>query len=191
MSTTIKITSIDGATGTPTDIGVIQSFKPTDSRKMERARGVGFGDRVAEIVPGLTDVTITVSRMALYTKNILETFGYTTKWNTGTTQGTVRTLAHMKNPFDVHETIFFHNNGTPTTVTMYHDCWMSNWARSIDISGNLIYMEDVNIDVTWVDDGMEPGQYAQTDMLTLHGLCSNSPTDAGTNIGFNAGSTTT
>ena len=142
MASTVRLFSRNGRHGAFSQIGVVQSFKPADSRKMERARGVGFGDRVAEIVPGLTDVTISCTRMALYEENIIESLGYHSAWNKGGLQGTVRTLAHMKNPFDINEVIVFHaregvRDNTPFaggnerlgfqpteyTSFWYHDCW--------------------------------------------------------------------
>jgi hypothetical protein len=188
MSSAVRIFSRNGRTGNFQQIGLIQSFKPTDTRKMERARGIGFGDRVAEIVPGLTDVSITVSRMCMYDINILESYGYDTGYNLGAPAGKVRTLAHQKNPFDINEVLVFHyrqpESSTPGfnlpnqpaanlqnyTSFWYYDCWMNNWARSNEITGNLIYMEDVNIDVTWVNDGQDPGIYQSTDEWDMHGL---------------------
>lgn len=192
MSSSIRISAVDGEDGEAKQIGVIQSFRPADTRRTERARGVGYGDRVAEIVPGTTDVSIAVTRMCLYTKNVLEVFGYTTGYNKGGSKGLVRTLAHTKNPFDVLEAIWFHEQsgdfagvqkgggavpliatgGKDVTVTIYHDCWLSSWTRTIDITGNLILMEDVAIEVTWVSDGVEPGPYAATDNLpnSPHGI---------------------
>lgn len=177
MSSTIRISSLDGRDGVRKQIGLIQSFRPNDTRRMERARGVGYGDRVAEIVPGTTDTQITATRMALYERNILEVFGYKSAYNQGGNKGSVRSLSHMKNPFDVDEIIWFHKDGPPSgdyTITIYHDCWPSTWSRTIDITGNLILMEDVTIDVTWVSDGIEPGAYSSTDVWDTHGLdCSN------------------
>lgn len=206
MASTVRIFSRNERTTQFRQIGLVQSFKPTDTRKMERARGVGYGDRVAEIVPGTTDVSITVTRMALYEENILESFGYHTRWNKGGNKNLVRTLAHMKNPFDINEVLVYHNyatngqgplsvasdgrkfaemGGEQYTSTWYHDCWINNWARTIEITGNLIYMEDVTIDVTWVSDGIEPAPYARTDIWDTHGLnCNNEGESA-----FDAGGT--
>lgn len=189
MSSSVRLFSKNGRDGNYKQIGVVQSFRPADTRRMERARGIGFGDRVAEIVPGTTDVAITVTRMALYDENILESLGYHSSWNQGGVRGSVRTLAHMKNPFDVNEVIVFHaRTGTPGlqgfvggneflggptnefTSFWYHDCWINSWTRTIDITGNLIYMEDVGIDVTWVSDGVEPQPYQDTDVWDTHGL---------------------
>lgn len=189
MASSVRIFSKNGTNGNFKQIGLVQSFKPTDTRKMERARGIGFGDRVAEIVPGTTDVSITVTRMALYEENILESFGYHTAYNRGGVQAAVRTLAHTKNPFDINEVLVFHaRRGEAAlpgfaggnerlgffpqeyTSFWYHDCWINNWSRTIEITGNLIYMEDVTIDVTWVSDGIEPGPYQDTDVWDTHGL---------------------
>lgn len=189
MASSVRIFSKNADTGQFAQIGLIQSFRPNDTRRMERARGVGFGDRVAEIVPGTTDTQITVTRMAMYEENILESFGYHTGFNKGGTRGSVRSLSHLKNPFDINEVIVFHaRQGDPTlnslpggnerlgffpteyTSFWYHDCWPSTWSRTIDITGNLIYMEDVTIDVTWVSDGLEPGPYQDTDVWDTHGL---------------------
>ena len=204
MSSSVRIYSKNGRTGNPSQIGLIQSFRPTDTRRMERARGIGYGDRVAEIVPGMTEVAITITRMALYEENILETLGYHSVWNKGDNLRSVRTLAHTKNPLDIMEQIVFHaNKGSPgignlrggfgrgaagvdeagsnsfsfpkdNTTIWYKDCWINNYARTIEVTGNLIYMEDVGVDVTWVDDGCEPLPYQDTDVWDIHGLGCNS-----------------
>lgn len=196
MASTIRVSSYDES-GIARQVGLIQSFKPTDARKMERARGIGYGDRVAEIVPGLTDTSITCSRMALYQSGIMSVFGYSTEWNKPNTQGTVRTLAHHKNPFDISEVVWFHGSAggsspgggssvpTQYTVTFYHDCWLSNYSKTIEITGNLILVEDVTIDVTWVSDGTAPEPYASTDAIPgMHGYCGPNGTSSGT--AFNA-----
>jgi len=225
MSSSIRITSMDAATGSKRQIGLIQTFRPTDTRRQERARGVGYGDRVAEIIPAFTDTTITCSRICLYECNILQTFGYHTRYGQKNNKGSVRSLSHLKNPFDIEEIIWFHAPGevasqtgygvnstgqtsgsgvgyeksnTNHTVTIYHDCWINNWTRAIEITGNLMLMEDVTIDVTWVSDGIEPDPYESmrgsegkgiTDVWGTHGLgCQSSDVKMGTASKFAANS---
>ena len=48
-------------------IGVIATFDPSNSRPVEAIRGIGYGDQIAELVPGVSDpITISVTRTALY-----------------------------------------------------------------------------------------------------------------------------
>ncbi len=70
---------------------------------MNIVRGVGFGDQIAEIVPGVTaERSITVERMALYLANVFQVFGYFSG-----VDGLVRSLKHHKWPFDIKQEIVF------------------------------------------------------------------------------------
>ena len=41
-----------GKTGGMTLLGVVGTFDPSHSRSVEPIRGIGFGDQIAELVPG-------------------------------------------------------------------------------------------------------------------------------------------
>jgi len=59
------------ATGDLFQIGVVSSFSPTMSRTIDAVRGIGFGDQIAELVPGVTDPeTASFERALLYLNNL-------------------------------------------------------------------------------------------------------------------------
>lgn len=146
-------------------IGVTASFSPSESRAVEPVRGVGFGDVVAELVPGVTEpMTISVVRTALYLSNVYQVFGY----NAGTS-GLVRSLRHHRFPFDMkHEIIFSElaensnaNNvkqvviGTQSVnalITFFEGCWMTSWSTEYTADAAMV-QENVDIMVTDITDG--------------------------------------
>jgi hypothetical protein len=85
-------------------IGVVSSFSAgSSSRDASEIRGVGFGDQVAELVPGMTGVhTLSFERALLYLSNAHQAFGYA-----GGIDGPVRTLQQHRWPFDVEQQIVF------------------------------------------------------------------------------------
>jgi hypothetical protein len=110
-----------GANNSPKQIGVIASFDPTESRSIEPIRGIGYGDQVAELIPGYTEpMSISVNRSAQYLSGLHQVFGYS-----GGVDGWVRSLKHHKWPFDIVQEVVFSylvngfdgNNGTKGSVT--------------------------------------------------------------------------
>lgn len=84
-------------------LGVVQSFNYSLSRSTEIVRGVGFGDQVAERVPGVSDpVAVTFTRTLLYLSNAMQATGYA-----GGVSGPVRTLQTHRWPFDMEEQLVF------------------------------------------------------------------------------------
>jgi len=84
-------------------IGVLAGFTPTESRTVEPVRGVGFGDQVAELVPGVTDpMTASIERQLLYLSNIWQATGYAAG-----VDGPMRSLKHHRWPFDIQQEIVF------------------------------------------------------------------------------------
>jgi hypothetical protein len=78
-------------------LGVISTFGVNESKSIEVVRGLGFGDQIAELVPGPTQpMTINVTRAALYVQNLMQAFGYKSGMS-----GCVRSLKHHKWPFDI------------------------------------------------------------------------------------------
>jgi len=157
-------------------IGVIATFDPSETRGIETVRGIGFGDHVAELVPGLTEpMTITVTRTAQYLSMIFQVFGYK-----GGIDGLVRSLRHHKWPFDVRQEQVISSieqvtsstsnrsgsryggivrssdefdedslNGEPldAIVTLYEGCWMSDYSVSYS-SDTALVQENVTLNVT-------------------------------------------
>jgi hypothetical protein len=85
-------------------IGVVASFSISgSSRGAEAYRGVGFGDQIAELVPGVTDPhEASFTRTLLYLSNAHQAFGYA-----GGVDGPVRTLQQHRWPFDVEQQLVF------------------------------------------------------------------------------------
>lgn len=152
-------------------IGVMSSFSMNESRNVEAIRGIGYGDMIAELVPGNTEpMSISVARTALYLTNIFQVFGY----NAGVA-GLVRSLRHHKFPFDIKQEIIFSNfdteaskppattddasKETPATttnfkslITFFEGCWMTSYSTDFS-SDTALVQEQVEIIVTDVNDG--------------------------------------
>jgi len=157
-------------------IGVMSSFSPSESRNVEPVRGIGYGDMVAELVPGVTEpMTISVTRTALYLTNVFQVFGYKSG-----VDGLVRSLRHHKFPFDIRQEIIFSeaqenaavlNTGSPTNqgststfanlkalLTFFEGCWITSY--STDYSADTaIVQEQVEIIVTDITDGLPNTTY--------------------------------
>lgn len=84
-------------------IGVLSTFTPNESRPVEPVRGIGFGDQVAELVPGVTEpMTLSIERQLLYLSNIWQSTGYAAG-----VSGPMRSLKHHRWPFDIRQEIVF------------------------------------------------------------------------------------
>lgn len=84
-------------------MGVLGNFAPTNSRGHDVIRGIGFGDKVAEIVPSVTaEITAGFERALLYLCNLWQATGYA-----GGVDGPVRSLSHHRWPFDLEEQLVF------------------------------------------------------------------------------------
>ena len=146
-------------------LGVVSSFAPTDARNTEAVRGIGFGDQIAELVPGMSDpIGITLSRTALYQQNVFQALGYK-----GGIDGLVRALKHHRWPFDLRQEIVISEvntlNGTgldaltagagPESVpgsgqviaTLYAGCWITNYSSTFS-ADTAIVAEEVTLSVT-------------------------------------------
>jgi hypothetical protein len=170
--------------GEKKQIGVIATFDPSEARTIEPIRGIGFGDHIAELVPGVTDpMTISVTRSALYTSNIYQVFGYKSGID-----GIVRSLRHHRWPFDIYQEIIFSKLADPTVegkreaitqidntgdaegvtkalLTVYEACWISDYSVSY-ASDTAIVQETVTINVSDILNGIDwavYGNMADTD----------------------------
>lgn len=154
-------------------LGVIATFDPSEARTIEPIRGIGFGDHIAELVPGVTDpMTISVTRSALYLSSIYQVFGYKSG-----VDGIVRSLRHHRWPFDIRQEVIFSaiakqhytnqtNTVAPTAglpdidkegtgpdentqalLTIYEACWMSDYSVSF-ASDTALVQETVTINVS-------------------------------------------
>lgn len=154
-------------------VGVIASFDPSESRSIETIRGIGFGDKIAELVPGMTEaMTISVTRTAQYLSGMYQVFGYK-----GGVSGLVRSLRHHRWPFDIRkETVFSEivsekiDNSLTTSIasdgderkeggaqykavtTAFEGCWFQDWSTNYS-SDTALVQENCSILVSDVYDG--------------------------------------
>ena len=145
-------------------IGVISSFNPSQSRNIEPVRGIGHGDVIAELVPGVSDpFALSVERTALYVSFLMQVFGYKAMGG-----GLVRALNHHRWPFDIKSQILFSDVaqdnvsglsdlqgghcGNQAVLTWYEGCWMNNYSASYPVDAAII-TETADITVTHVENG--------------------------------------
>src|SRR5271166_46139 len=131
-------------------LGVTSSFTVTENKTVDAVRGLGYGDIIAELVPGVTQpMTLAITRTALYLANLMQMLGYKAG-----VSGLVRSLKHHKWPFDIKTEIVFselasedpnrgqatvadvanegglNNLGNPglyAVATIYEGCWMDSY----------------------------------------------------------------
>ena len=157
------------ATGSPTEkqVGVLSTFDYSESRAVDPVRGVGFGDKIQELVPGVTEpMSITLNRTLLYTASIAQEVGYR-----GGVDGLVRSLRHHKWPFDLRSELVFSElvsvldigaitvpqpasdgSGNLALITYFEACWLNSISASFP-SDSAIIMEDASATCTDVTDG--------------------------------------
>jgi hypothetical protein len=153
---------------TERQIGVLSTFDWSESRTIDPVRGVGFGDKIQELVPSVTEpMTLTLNRTLLYTAGIAQEVGYR-----GGVDGLVRSLRQHKWPFDIKSELVFSElvtnandtkiYGTPVTasdgsgnlalITFYQACWLNSLGASFP-SDSAIVAEDASATCTDVSDG--------------------------------------
>lgn len=172
-------------------LGAVSEFGFDESRTIDPYRGVGFGDQVAELVPGVTEpMTLTVNKTLLYTANLYQLFGYK-----GGIDGIVRSLRHHRWPFDIKQELVFSELAsvkdpvglagakepgvkpsgagflTPVQclLTFYEGCWMNSYNASFT-SDAAIVAENSSVTVTDVIDGLSQyGEFIDTGLAPIVG----------------------
>lgn len=165
ISSKVKIYSYAYNLGQWTQIGVISSFNPSQSRNADAVRGIGYGDQIAEVVPGVQDpITISVERTCLYLANMFQVFGYR-----GGSDGLVRALKHHRWPFDIRQEMVISEleranledaSGQRPAVdgknqalfTIYEGCWMTSYNYTVSSDTSMI-SESTDITCTDIVDG--------------------------------------
>lgn len=148
----VKVYSFDAdITGGMSQIGLIQTWNPTQTRAIEPTRGIGFGDQIAELAVGVTDLNASCTIMMMYLRDIMQVFGYK-----AATSGIIRSLKHHKWPFDVREEIVVPSflktaldNPTQAAVilTYYEGCWLSDYSKSFNM-GDTSTAQDCSMMIT-------------------------------------------
>ena len=110
-------------------LGVCSSFSADFNRGVEDIRGIGFGDQIAERVPGVSDpVDCSIERTLMYLSNGHQAFGFA-----GGVDGPVRTLQHHRWPFDIEQQLVFSSIADVETPTQVANNQLG--LRDIDFSG--------------------------------------------------------
>ena len=174
ISSRFKVFSHAVGVGKFVKMGVTSAFNLSESRNIEAVRGLGYGDQIAELVPGVTQpMSITITRTALYLANIMQMFGYKAG-----VSGLVRSLKHHKWPFDIKTEIVFselaseakdvaqalkadvpseggkNNLGNPglyAVVTIYEGCWMESYSSNYQVEQAAV-AEDATVQVSDIFD---------------------------------------
>jgi hypothetical protein len=147
-------------------VGVIATFDPSESRSIEVVRGIGYGDQIAELVPGVTEpMQISITRSAQYLSMVYQAFGYK-----GGVDGFVRSLKHHRWPFDIRQELVFSTlaknwdgaiddeqylvtpsnsdaEGTKALITIYEACWIQDCSASY-ASDSALVQENVTMMVS-------------------------------------------
>ena len=124
-------------------VGVVQSLQPSQDRATTPVRGIGIGDRIIERVWQLTDYKLTVEKMALFQRKMINLFGYSS---------TFRMLCQLRVPIDIQEILLL-PDGTNIFTTVYRGCYMTSYSDPKSITGEIIITETANFECTSVDDG--------------------------------------
>lgn len=155
-------------------LGVTSAFSVSETKAIDTVRGLGYGDQVAELVPGVTAPTaLAITRTALYLANLMQMMGYKAG-----VSGAVRSLKHHKWPFDIKTEIVFselatqdpnvgqatvadipnegglNNTGNPglfAVATVYEGCWMTSYNTAYQVETAAV-AEDCNVQVTDIFD---------------------------------------
>jgi len=187
-------------------IGVLSEFGHDESRTIDPIRGVGFGDQIAELVPGVTEpMTLTVNKTLLYAVNLFQALGYK-----GGVEGLVRSLRHHRWPFDIKQELVFSeivSTGdidsatgpldaavqpagagflTPVKAlfTFYEGCWLNSYSASYT-SDAAIVAENSSVTVTDIIDGIS--QYGEFIDTGLAPIGQNGAAGAGYSLRFAGG----
>jgi hypothetical protein len=164
-------------------LGAVSEFGHDESRAVDPVRGVGFGDQIAELVPGVTEpMTLTLNRTLLYAANVFQVVGYK-----GGIDGLVRSLRHHRWPFDIKQEIVFSEisskeesvgpgvknatiqSGPESPIvtvkalfTFFEGCWLNSYSASYT-SDAAVVAENSSVTVTDVIDGTSQyGEFVDT-----------------------------
>lgn len=144
-----------------TQIGLIQTWNPTQSRTVEPVRGIGFGDQIAELAVGVTELTASCTIVMMYVRDMFQIFGYKAG-----SSGLVRSLKHHRWPFDIREDILVPTIGGQTVTTgspirtSYEACWFTDYSKAFNI-GDTMVTQDASMSITDVFDPSQESANAE------------------------------
>lgn len=173
-----------------TQIGVVSEFSFDESRTIDAVRGVGYGDQIAELVPGATEpMTLSLNKTLLYSANIFQVLGYK-----GGADGLVRSLRHHRWPFDIKQELVWSElsskeeasgpglknatvqSGPESAIvtvkalfTFFEGCWLNSYSASFS-SDQAMVAENSSVTVTDVIDGVSQyGEFVDTGLSIADG----------------------
>lgn len=178
----VRVFSVDAEDNAFQPIGLIQTWNPSDTRAIEPVRGIGFGDQIAELAVGVTDLTATATVMMMYLRDIQQLFGYKAG-----SSGLIRSLKHHQWPFDVYETILIPDyikgqaksgavdeGNVKVVKTWYEGCWMSDFSKTFDIGATSV-TQDMTCQISDVyanKDSLLSTDYYESNKNTMRGSAS-------------------
>lgn len=191
-------------------LGVVSEFGIDDNRSNDKVRGIGMGDQIAEVVPSVTETTLSVTATLLYAMNLFQMMGYKAG-----VDGLVRSLKHHRWPFDIKQELVFSYLASSDTAsadglgvsgfkaasppapgagaflgtepnikalfTFFERCWFSSYSTSFSSDAGVV-SNNCAIDVSDVIDGTSfYGEYIDSGLTP--GANGNAP-GKGSSIGF-------
>lgn len=121
-------------------IGNLQTFAPSSTKTLTRVRQIAssYAGETIEIVPSITDHTITISVLELYRQQTLEALGYSN----------FASIEDLKDSIEIQE-IVTKTSGDQIKV-VYQECWVQSFNKSgIAANGNIV-TDNVTLWVTRV-----------------------------------------
>jgi len=124
-------------------VGTLQEFSPSSRKTVERVREISVqqGTRVIEIVPGVVDFSVTVSKIMLYKKRLFEALGFE-----------VGSLEDLNVPFTIEEECSFPDGRKETII--YNGCQFESVDYTISLRETLV-TERATIQVAYVTKRIE------------------------------------
>jgi len=121
-----------------TQIGTLQGFNPSSTRTLERIREINYSgpgsSDTYEIVPGRSEFKITLDRIEIYKKSLMEALGI----------DALEDLTQIQNSIDITES---RTDFTGKTRSIkYMGCWIGSWGKNIT-EGTLTVKENVTMEV--------------------------------------------
>jgi hypothetical protein len=187
--------------------GAISEFGFDESRSIEPIRGVGFGDMIAELVPGVTEpMTLTLNKTLLYAQNLFQLVGYK-----GGIDGLVRSLRHHRWPFDIKQELVFSELASSSVsdpsestgleeatggyapsvrllTTFFEGCWFNSYSASYT-SDAAIVSESSSVTVTDILDADSSSDYGEYIDSGLAPIGSNGNAGSGYSLRFSSPTT--
>lgn len=120
-------------------VGNLQGFNPSANRNLERVREIMNDEAdTVEIIPGRTDIQVSIDRLETYDDTMLEVFGY----------DSFDFIHQLVEPVDIIEEIRGPNG--KTRILQYAKCWLGSVNKTVR-EGTVSVTETVTAQVTEVN----------------------------------------